>query len=42
MMPDRMDVVLGPEVALGVCCLVAYNIIFAAVGILNGFHIPEK
>eukprot|EP00197_Chlamydomonas_leiostraca_P001957 CAMPEP_0202859500 /NCGR_PEP_ID=MMETSP1391-20130828/1584_1 /ASSEMBLY_ACC=CAM_ASM_000867 /TAXON_ID=1034604 /ORGANISM="Chlamydomonas leiostraca, Strain SAG 11-49" /LENGTH=66 /DNA_ID=CAMNT_0049538535 /DNA_START=6 /DNA_END=206 /DNA_ORIENTATION=- len=37
-----MAVRLGPEIALGVAALVSYNLIFAAVGLVNGFHIPEK
>jgi hypothetical protein len=31
-----------PDIALGVVCLVIYNIVVACVGILNNFRIPEK
>lgn len=38
----RTAVDFTPDIALGVSCLVLYNIIFAAVGLLNHSRIPEK
>ncbi|KAF5827360.1 hypothetical protein DUNSADRAFT_792 [Dunaliella salina] len=38
----RTQVQFTPDIALGVGCLVIYNIVVAAVGILNKSRIPEK
>ena len=39
---SSMSVQLTPDVTIGCLCLVAYNMAVAAVGIFNGFRLPER
>eukprot|EP00967_Tisochrysis_lutea_P068514 scaffold89826_cov19-Tisochrysis_lutea.AAC.1 len=39
---NRTQVQFTPDIALGVGCLVIYNIVVASVGLLNNSRIPEK
>jgi len=39
---NRTSVQFTPDIALGVACLVIYNVVVASVGLLNKSRIPEK